>query len=392
MCPGVGYIVNVPGFTLKKVTGFSPMIIDVAYRRKPKCIYCGNRKVRIKDAFTRRVRHENIGLRRTYLRFKAHKFYCNKCSKYFNERFDGILPHARASQKAKEQIFHLHNHGVCQKSIASDFACGASTVERYYHELYDRENKKRINRHCPALLGIDEHSFNKKAGYATTFCDLKKHKVFDVVKGRSARDLESYMRALPGKDRVKFVCIDLSPSYRSLVKRYFPNAKIVTDRFHVIRLLNHSLLETVKKIDPNIKYQRGLISLFRTNPENLTPHKLAKRNSYFKQQPATEAVYDFKQQLHQLLMRKNRTKEQCKRLIVTFLRYVEQLKNSPFDELKKLGRTLYRWRDEVVCMWRFTKSNGITEGFHRKMKLIQRKAYGMKNFDNYQIRVRVLCS
>jgi transposase len=32
-------------------------------------------------------------------------------------------------------------------------------------------------------------------------------------------------------------------------------------------------------------------------------------------------------------------------------------------------------------MWRFTKSNGITEGFHRKMKLIQRRAYGFKNFE-----------
>ncbi|WP_423202885.1 transposase [Legionella erythra] len=47
--------------------------------------------------------------------------------------------------------------------------------------------------------------------------------------------------------------------------------------------------------------------------------------------------------------------------------------------------------EEVVCMWRFSKSNGITEGFHRKMKLIQRRAYGFKNFENYRTRVRVLC-
>ncbi|HAU2497189.1 TPA: transposase, partial [Legionella pneumophila] len=34
---------------------------------------------------------------------------------------------------------------------------------------------------------------------------------------------------------------------------------------------------------------------------------------------------------------------------------------------------------------------GITEGFHRKMKLMQRRAYGFRNFDNYRTRVRVLC-
>ncbi len=43
-------------------------------------------------------------------------------------------------------------------------------------------------------------------------------------------------------------------------------------------------------------------------------------------------------------------------------------------------------------MWRFSKSNGITEGFHRKMKLIQGRAYGFKNFENYHLRVKVLCS
>ncbi|MDE1892680.1 MAG: transposase, partial [Betaproteobacteria bacterium] len=36
-------------------------------------------------------------------------------------------------------------------------------------------------------------------------------------------------------------------------------------------------------------------------------------------------------------------------------------------------------------------SNGITEGFHRKMKLIQRRAYGFRNFENYRVRVKVLC-
>ncbi|WP_162263131.1 transposase, partial [Legionella rubrilucens] len=56
-----------------------------------------------------------------------------------------------------------------------------------------------------------------------------------------------------------------------------------------------------------------------------------------------------------------------------------------------LGKTLDSWKEEIVRMWRFSKSNGITEGFHRKMKLIQRRAYGFKNFENYRTRVRVLC-
>jgi len=43
-------------------------------------------------------------------------------------------------------------------------------------------------------------------------------------------------------------------------------------------------------------------------------------------------------------------------------------------------------------MWRFRKNNGITEGFHTKMEMISRRAYGFKNFDNYRLRVRACCS
>ncbi len=49
-----------------------------------------------------------------------------------------------------------------------------------------------INKPCPAVLGIDEHFFSKKQGFATTLCDLRKHKIFDVVKGKSEAELKTY--------------------------------------------------------------------------------------------------------------------------------------------------------------------------------------------------------
>ena len=57
-----------------------------------------------------------------------------------------------------------------------------------------------------------------------------------------------------------------------------------------------------------------------------------------------------------------------------------------------LGETLDSWKEEIACMWRFTRNNGITEGFHNKMETISRVAYGFRNFENYRRRVKVLCS
>ena len=60
-------------------------------------------------------------------------------------------------------------------------------------------------------------------------------------------------------------------------------------------------------------------------------------------------------------------------------------------EFGKLAETISKRFTPIIRMWRFTKNNGITEGFHRKMKLIQRRAYGYRNFENYRLRVLVLC-
>ncbi len=58
----------------------------------------------------------------------------------------------------------------------------------------------------------------------------------------------------------------------------------------------------------------------------------------------------------------------------------------------QLGHTLSAWSEEIVSMWRFTRNNGITEGFHNKMEPINRQAYGFRNFQNYRLQVKVLCS
>lgn len=390
--PRKDIILDLPGFSIKKISGFNPLIVEVTYRKVPRCIHCQSKKLRKKTSFTRQVRHEPIGHRQTILRFKAHKFYCRTCCRYFNQRFPGIGKHQRATAKLKKHVFHQHTEGISQQSLSRCFKLGKATIERWYHQQYVLENQELKQAACPQVLGIDEHFFSKKQGYATTFCNLKRHKIFDIVKGRSGKELENYLEKLPGRERVKVICIDLSSNYKHLIQRYFPNAKIVADRFHVVRLMLHQCMQTYQELDPKMKYHRGLLAALRTNPENLSPKRLELRNSYLNTQPIIDAIYQFKQRLHQLLMKKTLQAKKCKRFIPVFLNMIAELKKSPFKRLVTLGKTLYQWREEVVRMWRFTKNNGITEGFHRKMKLIQRRAYGFRNFENYRLRVKVLCS
>jgi transposase len=121
------------------------------------------------------------------------------------------------------------------------------------------------------VRGIDEHFFTRKKGFATTLCDLHRHRVYDVVLGRSELSLESYFQRLEGKAQVRVVCMDLATHYRSLVRLHFPNARIVADRFHVIRIINHHFLGCWRDLDPSGSKNRGLLSLMRRHRHNLRP-------------------------------------------------------------------------------------------------------------------------
>jgi len=274
----------------------------------------------------REVHHESLGHRRSILRFKGYKLYCNDCKRYGNQRFPGINKHQRVTERLKKEVFHHHSEGISQKDLAKRVKHGKATIERWYKSVYATENLELQNQVCPRMLGIDEHFFSRKQGFATTLCDLGKHKIFDIVKGRSEQDLREYLNNLQGKERVKVVCMDLSSTYRSLIKKHFPNAKIVADRFHVIRLIQHQCMMTYRELSDKVKSNRGVLALLRTRLDRLSPQKKIKRDTFLKENPAIEAIYQFQQQLHELLMHRAMTAQWCRKTIPQFLEMINALK------------------------------------------------------------------
>jgi transposase len=355
------------------------------------CPHCGGDKLRSKGRYRRRVRHENWGLRPCVLELEARKWHCLGCGRHFRQRFAGILEWQRASEAFQKMIFRHHLDGINRSRLGRREGLGAATVERYFRRGLKRQFGEWHSPRCPQVLGIDEHFFTRRKGFATTLCDLKNHKVYDVVLGRSELSLEAYFQGLEGKTAVRVVCMDLATNYRALVRHHFPRALIVADRFHVIRIINHHFLACWRDIDPAGARNRGLLSLMRRHRHNLNPDQQVRLAAYLATHPALELIYRFKQRLCYLLLKKHRNRKQCQSLLPRFLRAVHELRQAGQAPLVSQGQTLQSRAAEIVAMWRFTRNNGITEGFHNKMELINRQAYGFRNFENYRLRVKVLC-
>jgi len=361
-------------------------------RTNIECPECGEKKrLRKKDRIVREVSHIQVLDKRVKIRWEGHKYHCQRCGRYFREQFPGLLKRRRYSEAYRKEVFNLHKAGVSQTELSRLKRIGTATVERWFHQLLERKNREYDSYEYPTHIGIDEHRFSRKIGFSTTLCDLKGHRVIDVFKGRSGESIIRELKKIPGRERVKMVAMDMSETYRGIVKEVFPQAVRVADRFHVIRLINQHMMKTWQELDPRMKYNRGLLSLMRRHEWRMSESQRDVLGKYLSSVPGLKPLYEFKQELVKLLSMKHQTARECRRLIPKLLEMIEALKSSHFDALVTLGNTLHSWREEIAAMWRFTKSNSITEGFHRKMKLIQRRAYGFKSFENYRLRVRVLC-
>jgi transposase len=168
----------------------------------------------VKDRRLRQARHESWGTRHSVLELESRKWKCRGCGRSFWQRFPGVLPRKRATEPFRRSVSLNHWDGISRARLDQREGIGSATVERWFEDFLQLRAAERSGAPCPQVLGIDEHFFTRRHGYATTFCDLKGHKVFDVVLGRSEAALESYLQKLPGKERVRVVCMDLASVYR----------------------------------------------------------------------------------------------------------------------------------------------------------------------------------
>ena len=383
---------TLPGYRIVRVESNTEMQVYLEVLQAPEvCPCCGASRLRSKGRYERRVRHLDCFGHPSRLLIGCRRYRCVDCARSFVQPLPGIRPGRRSSEPWRRAMFERHDDGICAAALAQREGLGQATVGRIYAEFTERKARERLSLDCPQVLGIDEHTLHRGQRFATTFCDLKNHRVFDLSPGRSEAELAGYLRTLHGRERVRVVCIDLSNPYRAMIRRWFPRAVIVADRFHTIRLVGLHLLRLARQLCPALGWNRGWLGLLRTRADHLQPEQRGRLQQLFSAQPALQPIYELKERLCALLRCKQQSKRACRAHIQQLLGLIETLRQSGLEAAVTLAKALSDWTEEIVRMWRFSRNNGITEGFHRKMKLIQRRAYGFRSFHNYRLRVIAQC-
>lgn len=353
------------------------------------CPRCATPSTATYDRRWAQVKDAPLRARRVHLMIRKRRFACRPCGRPFTEPVPGIRKGARCTERYRKEVLWACEQFGDLKAVRKYMRCSAGFL---YKTLYAELERRRRTRQYPwpEVIGIDEHFFRRgKEGFrsfVTVVTDIKNRRLMEVVDGVRGADLEAQLRHIPGRENVRVVTLDLADNYKRFTRTFFPNAQLVADKFHVLRLLHPAIMRRQREVTGSPGYRPGSRVLLK-NGKDLSPRSRWALHDYLKQHHALYELWLAKEALHQLY--RTRGHHRAGRALTAL---TDRLAGSLVPELQVLRRTLMKWRTEVLNYFRFRVTNGRTEGFNNKAKLVKRRAYGYKSFHNYRLRLLNACA
>lgn len=368
-------------------------LIVVTAQKEPQDEVCPRCATLSKVGYDRRtVIVKDAPFRGEQIRLVVHKrrLWCRPCRKPFTEPVPGIRKGFHHTERFGRAVLRACETYVDLAQVRRDFRCSAGWLYAALYRHLDLEHRKR-RRDWPEVVGLDEHSFGRRKplcprDFVSMVVDVRGRRLFELVDGRTIDKLEASLAHIKGAENVRLVALDMSDAYKGFAKRAFPNARLVADKFHVLRLLNPALTQRRVEVTGD-RRSMAIRRLLLRNGHALDFWQRLDAQRFLDRYPALREVYFAKEALHRFY--RTRGIDRASRALDALL---DRLRTSELPELKTLRRTLQRWRAEVLAYFDTGLTNAITEGFNLKAKLVKRRAFGYRSFRNYRLRLLNACA
>jgi transposase len=360
-------------------------------RQEPKtfrCEACGSRDVRPRGQVERRFRSLPIGSRLTTVVFPIPRVACQACGVVRQVGVDFADPR-RTYTKAFERYALELSRCMTILDVARHLGVSWDIVK----DIQKRDLSRRYAK--PKLKGlrriaIDEIAVGKGHRYLTVVLDLESGAVIFVGDGKGGDALKPFWKRLRRcKAKVEAVAMDMSPAYHAAVSAYLPNARIVFDHFHVIKLFNDKLSGLRRSLYHRAtaeqkKVLKGSRWLLLKAPENLDPERdeEARLEEALKLNKPLATAYYLKEDLRQFWSQPGKT------FAGAFLTdWVRRAEASGVRMLRQMARTLESHRAGLLAYYEYPISTGPLEGTNNKIKTMKRQAYGFRDQQFFKLKI-----
>lgn len=350
-------------------------------RKEHICPACGTVTSCVHDYRVQVIKDIPLG-RNTYLHLKKRRYRCPECGKRFAEKNSFLSRYQRKTNRLTASVINAFRKAHSATEIAEQYNVSVSTALRIF-DLVSYQPKE-----LPEVLSIDE--FKGNAGgqkYQTILTDLKKKKILDILPNRYEADLVSYFKQFPSRMSVKYFVCDMNPHFRSVAKACFPKAKIVADKYHVVRqavwAMERVRKEEQKKLSKRFRiYFKRSRYLLNKPKETLTEDEMNRLALMFEIAPRLADAYRVKNEF--IAAMRAGSSQEGRKLLLCWLQSVNVLE---LPEFNACVTACYNWFQEILNSFDVPWTNGFTEGCNNKTKVLKRVCYGVRKFERFRSRI-----
>ena len=345
------------------------------------------------------IKIPNVSGYKSILRLHKQRYLCKHCNKAFTLTSNITDYGCFISNLTKQKIAKDLMKKLSETDIALDNGVSSNTVERVMDSYY--KTLKLYKHYLPEVISFDEFKSVKSADGAMSFHMYNgiTGQIIDIVEDRRLDNLIKYFFYYDYKARskVKYITIDMYSPYISLIKKMFPNAKIIIDKFHLTQLISRSLNKTrIKVMNKDKKNYRKLKRYWRLILKDRTELDFSKWRKYtcFEHLMTQSDVVDY-------LVN---TDEQLKQTYLIYQKILYALKKKDYIYLKQslaninlnissymktCIKTLTEFLPYIKNTFENNYNNGFIEGNNNFIKVIKRIAFGFRSFRRFKARIMI---
>lgn len=345
----------------------------------PRC-RSGNTTI-VKTGKSRDIRGLFIGFKKVVLRVFTRRILCRECKASTQEPIAFCAGAQVGYSKWLANFVLALRRAMSIREVAHVTGLHWDSVKNI-EKKYLKKKYKTVSLGGVQYLGIDEVYLGKKLGYITVVRDSESGRVLHVGKGKGGDGLEGFRKRIRRKAKqIKAVTIDMANAYSAWVREVLPNADIVYDHFHVIKLMNERM-DTLRKstmnklADEQKKELKGKRFLFLRNQEDLSgkaAEELKKLRFEFQDLGTASMMKEYLRNIYRMA-------DSCELARNAFTLWCEKAEVSGIFCLKQMAKTIRKRIEGLVSFW---KHRGITnasqEGFNNKIGWLTRQAYGYRD-------------
>ena len=207
------------------------------------CPNCNALTSKVHDYRIQKIKDIPLQGKSCFLFLKKRRYHCSHCGKHFYESYPFIAKYLHRTSRLTRWIASSFFDTLNIQQIANRANVSSHTVYQVLSTIHHSSSN------LGEAISIDEFKGNVGTEkYQTIVVDPVKHRVFDVLYSRKGTCLVDYFKSLDQSKRMKvqyFSC-DMNKTFIDLARIYFPNVKIVIDRYHFVRQV-YWALENVRK-------------------------------------------------------------------------------------------------------------------------------------------------